>query len=650
MSCSYISNEPVTPKDFIDKLLNICPDNKRPLFCSFKQDPGNGYWGAKKISNSLLKRLYRPSNQNRYTTVSVFEDDRRRKAEFTAMIAVMIDDPGTKVPFEKVALPPTYWLETSPGNYQAWYFLKVPIADRQYAESIVNAMVSQGLSKDGTDPGMKGVTRYGRLPGGWNNKESLETPHRVTAYKDTRGCNYYTAEEIINAYKLDLEAVASPHAGSIEGDVDQLDILTAQNDPIYKMFQTEGLIKYVQGHKIECTCPWVDEHTGETDNGTALLIQPGGGLGFKCHHGHCESKTLEDVHDWLYENCAEEYDSYYPPKNEKKSEGPEQSIEDVIRALFQKGASESEIAIAVPDIADDFVLSTYDVQRIVKALKKEYEDNEQIHEIDLDALAKAAEVKISLENAFPKALAKAIKTKCDSDKLNPVRPVQSLLPVLGSQLGSRVHILIKKAINDEDDWIAYPFVSCIDIGSPSTGKTQTNVAVTRPLIKQQDEKVTEYLRDREIYEERCRIARRSGDELPPETKEPPEIFVEGGTAEGILRKISELPPKAGMLYICDEAAGLISGADQYKNGKGNFLNTLLSALSKPLKGVKGVRGVKDNELAPFRNQTLSICGGIQPDRIKQLFDPNSDSSGLASRFLCAYSKLPDDFDQISMAQ
>ena len=649
MSCNYISNEPVTPKDFIDKLLNICPDNKRPLFCSFKQDPDNGYWGAKKISNSLLKRLYRPSNQNRYTTVSVFEDDRRRKAEFTAMIAVMIDDPGTKVPFENIVLPPTYWLETSPGNYQAWYFLAEPITDRAYAESIVNAMVAQGLAIDGTDPGMKGVTRYGRLPGGWNNKESLKTPHRVTAYEDTRGCNYYTAEQIIEAYELDLNAVAHLSRGDIDGEVDQLDIITAQSDPIYKMFQTENLIKYVQGHKIECTCPWVDEHTGETDNGTALLVQPGGGLGFKCHHGHCEDRTLEDVHDWLYENCPDEYEKYYPPEEKTIEETNEtdEYLEDAIRKLFDEGASDSDIAIAIPDIAYEFDLSSYDVQRIVRTLKEEYEENEELKGIDLKTLADAVKTSdISLRKIFPKALAKALETKCESDKLDPMRPVQSLLPMIGSQLGTRTHILIKLAVDIEDDWIAYPFVSCIDIGTPSTGKTQTNKTITKPLIKQHDEKVAEYLRDREIYEENCRIARRSGNELQPEPKEPPELFVNGGTAEGILRKISELPPKAGMFYICDEAAGLISGADQYKNGKGDFKNKLLSAMSNPLKGVDA-RSSKENELIPFRKQSLSISGSIQPDRIKQLFDPNSDISGLASRFLCAYPRLPDDFDQWS---
>ncbi|MEO1256850.1 MAG: hypothetical protein AAFY41_18460, partial [Bacteroidota bacterium] len=111
MLCKHINDESVSPRDFINKLLNICPEGKRPLFCSFKQPPSQGYWGAKKISNILLRKLYRPSNRNRYITVSTFENDRRRKTEFDTMVAVMVDDPGTKVPFEKIALPPTYWLE-----------------------------------------------------------------------------------------------------------------------------------------------------------------------------------------------------------------------------------------------------------------------------------------------------------------------------------------------------------------------------------------------------------------------------------------------------------------------------------------------------------------------------------------------------------
>ena len=125
--------------------------------------------------------------------------------------------------------------------------------------------------------------------------------------------------------------------------------------------------------------------------------------------------------------------------------------------------------------------------------------------------------------------------------------------------------------------------------------------------------------------------------------------MEKGTAEGIMKRISELPPRSGMLYVCDELAGLLAGADQYKNGKGNFKNTLLTAMTSPMTGTEE-RSNSDNGEIIFKDHTLCISGSIQLSRIKHLFDPQHDESGLGSRFLCAYPDLPDDFATWSETQ
>lgn len=343
--------------------------------------------------------------------------------------------------------------------------------------------------------------------------------------------------------------------------------------------------------------------------------------------------------------------TYYPPKEQtvEKTNDSDEYLEDAIRKLFDDGASDSEIAIAIPDIASDFKLSTYDVQQIVRTLRKEYEEGEELNTVDLSALTKAAETRLSLENAFPKSLANAIATKCNSDRLDPIRPVQSLIPTLASQLGSRTCIVIKPAAHRKEEWREYPFISCIDIGNPSENKTQTNKTITAPLEAQQDESYQQYLKARDLYNECCRIARRAGSELPEEPQKPAKLFVTKGTAEGIMKRISELPPRSGMLYICDELAGLLAGADQYKNGKGNFKNTLLTAMTSPLTGTEE-RANNDNGEIIFNNHTLCISGSIQLSRIKHLFDPQYDESGLGSRFLCAYPDLPENFATWSETQ
>ena len=66
---------------------------------------------------------------------------------------------------------------------------------------------------DGADPGMRGVTRYARLPVGQNNKakyvERLGAPfvHQVVAWEP--GLTY-TVDQIAAAYGLDLTTQVIP--------------------------------------------------------------------------------------------------------------------------------------------------------------------------------------------------------------------------------------------------------------------------------------------------------------------------------------------------------------------------------------------------------------------------------------------------------
>jgi len=67
-------------------------------------------------------------------------------------------------------------------------------------------MIASGLTADGSDPGMNGVTRYGRLPVGANGKtacEALGAPFGCRATQWNPG-RRYRIEEIAKAYKLDL--------------------------------------------------------------------------------------------------------------------------------------------------------------------------------------------------------------------------------------------------------------------------------------------------------------------------------------------------------------------------------------------------------------------------------------------------------------
>jgi hypothetical protein len=115
-----------------------------------------------------------PAEANNYFSLATFRPDeageyRRRKAQFVALHVVMLDDIGGKVPMERVTLPPTWLLETSPGNHQAGYLLAAPLTDGLLADRLMNVIVAAGLC----DPGANGPrARLARLPVAVNGKHT----------------------------------------------------------------------------------------------------------------------------------------------------------------------------------------------------------------------------------------------------------------------------------------------------------------------------------------------------------------------------------------------------------------------------------------------------------------------------------------------
>ena len=85
----------------------------------------------------------------------------------------MLDDVKEKLNLEEVnRLPAPSWVETSKGSEQWGYILTEPCTERHQVENLLDGLVANGLAPDGRDPGMKGVTRYVRLPDGYNTKSN----------------------------------------------------------------------------------------------------------------------------------------------------------------------------------------------------------------------------------------------------------------------------------------------------------------------------------------------------------------------------------------------------------------------------------------------------------------------------------------------
>lgn len=266
---------------------------RRAHVTSFDMDPGNipneqrGLaWGG----HSFMARQMRGKNQ--YFTISLFRADedgksRRRKNLFEATYCIVLDDVREKLSEVKARwLPhPSWILETSPGSEQWGYILETPETDRLRVENLQDGLVSNGLSPDGTDPGMKGVTRYVRLPEGYNtkaNKFLFGKPYKCTMLRWNPN-NRTTLEALAKPFGIDLNAPRRDTA--IDGATDVPD------HPLLHIPEALSVKSILSDGRFDVTCPWVMGHTDALDDGAAVFTNKDGTIGFKCHHGSCQGRT-----------------------------------------------------------------------------------------------------------------------------------------------------------------------------------------------------------------------------------------------------------------------------------------------------------------------------------------------------------------------
>jgi len=120
--------------EFLTTVFGEKPASTRPVVVSFRGSPGtvpSRVWFGRSWQGSSDLTTNLPDDANNYFSLASFNPDkagnyRRKKALFKALYAVMLGDIGSKVPRERLTLPPSWLLETSPGNCQAGYLLRKP--------------------------------------------------------------------------------------------------------------------------------------------------------------------------------------------------------------------------------------------------------------------------------------------------------------------------------------------------------------------------------------------------------------------------------------------------------------------------------------------------------------------------------------------
>ena len=330
---------------------------------SFIGDPNN-------ISNNMIAwsggryKNYPLSKGNQYFTISLFDDDengtpRRRKNLYKATYCIVLDDVREKLAIEQVnKLPKPSWiLETSVGSEQWGYILDVPCTDRAQVENLTDGLIENGLAPNGKDPGMKGVTRYVRLPDGTNGKKSKLVNGQPF---DCKMLDWSPS------VKVSLKQLATPFGVDLSRDRRECNVDGATDVPDHPLMNSSWIkIKGKRSDgRYDITCPWVDEHTRAIDDGAAMFTNEDGTLGFKCHHGSCEHRTGKDLIDYLdtkEPGWADEYQRWKLMRSfdsiDEKKETPvaeNRSTDDIIEKLRR----------AIPSSKEQFELCTLTLKYI----------------------------------------------------------------------------------------------------------------------------------------------------------------------------------------------------------------------------------------------------------------------------------------------
>ena len=256
---------------------------------------------------------------NQYFCISLFKElpdqpPRRRKELFDAAYCFVIDDVGEKISVDRIiALPaPSWFLSTSPGSQQWGYILSEPCHNRETVEKLLKGIVKK-LCIDGVDPGMLGVTRYVRLPEGYNTKASKIKLNGGKPYKCElilwEPTNRGTISQNIEGFDIDLNKVIVSKSYNDCHDYDY-DENFFVNHPLWDVIDFKEVVEF---NKFYIECPWKHEHTSQVDSGSMVFISSDGRIGFKCHHGHCVDKTGQDFVTSIsesYPNWQDKYNEY----------------------------------------------------------------------------------------------------------------------------------------------------------------------------------------------------------------------------------------------------------------------------------------------------------------------------------------------------
>lgn len=166
----------VTNDDFLTAIFGDEFSAAYPVVCRIEGDPTDSeIWPPQRWPCDTSG-----TGLNWYTAPATFRrhprgDFRAKKQQADMVYCVMLDDAGSRFPLERLATcPPSWMIETSPGNFQVGYIFDQPVsASSEVADRLNKALIAAGVCDAGATGG---ATRWIRLPVAVNGKAKYGYP------------------------------------------------------------------------------------------------------------------------------------------------------------------------------------------------------------------------------------------------------------------------------------------------------------------------------------------------------------------------------------------------------------------------------------------------------------------------------------------
>ena len=222
-----------------------------------------------------------------------------------------------------------------------------------------------------------------------------------------------------------------------------------------------------------------------------------------------------------------------------------------------------------------------------------------------------------------------------------------------------------RCLRIKPNWTERAVLWGVVVGRPGSGKTPAAKIALAPIRERQRRLRDRYLADHELFEEqqgeweqelegwKRRMAAYSQSrgmapgKPPVKPKEPEErqVYTTNTTLEALNQLLYRMP--RGILLYQDEIAGLVSGMNAYRGGKGGDLQAWLELWNS---GDIILNRRSEKTALQIQSPFVCVSGSTQPDVVPDLLEDRDKSDGFIDRFLfCWPDPLPRRYCQDGIA-